>query len=96
VRRAVALRLEEPFASSHVSLAVPAGDAVLKLNFPHAESAREPDALAHWAGDGAVRLLARDDARRALLIERARPGTPLWDTDDDAATHAAVAQYLAG
>jgi streptomycin 6-kinase len=70
---------------------VPAGDAVLKLNFPHAESAREPDALAHWAGDGAVRLLARDDARRALLIERARPGTPLWAEDDDAATHAAAA-----
>jgi streptomycin 6-kinase len=84
------LRLQEPFAGSHVSLAVPARDAVLKINFPHEESAREPDALAHWAGDGAVRLLARDDARRALLIERARPGTPLWDSGDDAATHTAA------
>jgi streptomycin 6-kinase len=84
------LRLQEPFAGSHVSLAVPAGDAVLKINFPHEESAREPDALAHWAGDGAVRLLARDDARRALLLERADPGTPLWAEDDDAATHAAA------
>jgi streptomycin 6-kinase len=73
-----------------VSLAVPAGDAVLKLNFPHEESVREPDALAHWAGDGAVRLLARDDARRALLIERAEPGTQLWAEDDDAATEAAA------
>ena len=69
---------------------MPAGEAVLKLNFPHEESAREPDALDHWAGDGAVRLLARDDPRRALLIERARPGTPLWESDDDAATHAAA------
>jgi streptomycin 6-kinase len=73
-----------------VSLAVPAGDAVLKLNFPHEESVREPDALAHWAGDGAVRLLARDDARRALLLERAQPGTQLWAEDDDAATAAAA------
>jgi streptomycin 6-kinase len=73
-----------------VSLAVPAGDAVLKINFPHPESVREPDALAHWAGDGAVRLLARDDARRALLLERAEPGTPLWAEADDAATHAAA------
>ncbi len=73
-----------------MSLAVPAGDAVLKLNFPHAESACEPDALAHWAGDGAVRLLARDDGRRALLLERAEPGTPLWAEDDGAATAAAA------
>jgi streptomycin 6-kinase len=85
------LRLGEPFAGSHVSLAVPAGDAVLKLNFPHEESAREPDALAHWGGDGAVRLLARDDIRRALLLERAEPGTQLWAEDDDAATAAAAA-----
>jgi streptomycin 6-kinase len=89
------LRLGEPFAGSHVSLAVPAGDeAVLKINFPHEESAREPDALAHWAGDGAVALLARDDSRRALLIERAEPGTQLWEEDEDAATRA-VAEVLA-
>src|SRR5262249_54314300 len=24
-----------------------------------------------------------DDERRALLLERCRPGTPLWDTDED-------------
>lgn len=63
---------------------------MLKINFPHPESACEPDALAHWAGDGAVRLLARDDARRALLIERAQPGTQLWAEDEDAATRAAA------
>jgi streptomycin 6-kinase len=58
-----------------VSLAVPAGDAVLKVNFPHEESAREPDALAHWAGDGAVRLIDHDPETRSMLIERCRPGT---------------------
>jgi streptomycin 6-kinase len=83
------LRLEQPYAG-HVSLAVPAGEAVLKINFPHPESAREPDALAHWDGDGAARLLARDDERRALLIERCRPGTQAWAESDEAATRAAA------
>jgi streptomycin 6-kinase len=63
---------------------VPAGDAVLKLNAPsHREADHEADALACWAGGGAVRLLARDDVRRALLLERCRPGTRLWDADVD-------------
>ena len=38
------------------------------------EADEEPDALALWDGDGAVRLLRHDRARRALLLERARPG----------------------
>ena len=38
------------------------------------ESDEEADALELWDGDGAVRLLRRDRGRRALLIERARPG----------------------
>jgi streptomycin 6-kinase len=56
----------------------PAGDAVLKVNEPwHFEAEFEADALALWDGDGAVRLLAHDRGRRALLVERCRPGTPL-------------------
>ncbi|HEX7525356.1 MAG TPA: aminoglycoside phosphotransferase family protein, partial [Gaiellaceae bacterium] len=39
------------------------------------ESLQEADALERWDGDGAVRLLARDDARNALLLERCEPGT---------------------
>src|SRR5207302_5092348 len=35
------------------------------------------DALARWDGDGAVRLLERDPAGTALLLERCQPGTPL-------------------
>ena len=57
---------------SHV---VPAGDVVLKIQWPHRESEHEADALELWQGDGAVRLLARDDERHALLLERCRPGT---------------------
>jgi streptomycin 6-kinase len=76
------LELEEPLDHGR-SLVVPAGDAVLKLNAPsHVEAEHEADALAFWDGDGAVRLLARDDARRALLLERCRPGTELGDQPD--------------
>ena len=79
------LELEQPIATAH-SLVVPAGEAVLKLNAPsHAEAEHEAEALACWRGAGAVRLLARDDARRAFLCERCRPGTPLWDAGIDEA-----------
>jgi streptomycin 6-kinase len=57
--------------------------AVLKLQHPHRESEQEADALERWDGDGAVKLLARDDERHALLLERCEPGTFLsqWDGD---------------
>jgi streptomycin 6-kinase len=54
------------------------------------ESDEEGDALALWAGDGAVRLVRRDDARRALLIERADPGTDLAELPESHATAIAV------
>jgi streptomycin 6-kinase len=69
---------------SRHSLVVPAGDAVLKLNAPADEDAKhEPHALGFWSGDGAVRLFDRDDDRGALLLERCRPGTRLWDDRRD-------------
>jgi len=77
------LELEEPFPTPH-ALVIPAGDVVLKVNADwHYETEYEADALERWAGRGAVRVLARDDERRALLLERCRPGTPLWDTAED-------------
>jgi streptomycin 6-kinase len=54
--------------------------AVLKIGFPHREGAQEADALARWAGDGAVRLLERDDMQYALLLERCDPGTFLSES----------------
>ncbi len=51
--------------------------AVLKVFFPDHESFQEPDALERWNGDGAVRLLRRDDERCALLLERCEPGRAL-------------------
>jgi streptomycin 6-kinase len=83
------LQLEHPFEHAHVSLVAPArlpdgSQAVLKVNFPDLESEREADALAFWEGVGAVRLLAHDPGRRALLVERCVPGSTLWEIDDDA------------
>ena len=47
--------------------------AVLKIHGPRSDEQRSADVLAHYAGNGAVRLLERDPA--GLLIERATPGT---------------------
>jgi len=43
--------------------------AALKVSFPDQESLGEAPALAAWDGDGAVRVLERDDCRFALLLE---------------------------
>ncbi|MGZ4290670.1 MAG: aminoglycoside phosphotransferase family protein [Gaiellaceae bacterium] len=73
-----------PGACGHVVRAeLPDGTpAVLKLSNPHRESLHEADALQRWDGDGAVRLLERDDARNAMLLERCEPGTFLSRSDD--------------
>jgi streptomycin 6-kinase len=60
-------------------------EAVLKVQLPgDFEAEHEAEALRFWDGKGAVRLLEHDPERRALLIERCRPGTPLGDQYDDA------------
>jgi streptomycin 6-kinase len=56
--------------------------AVLKVFWPHREAEQEADALERWDGDGAVRLLARDDERHALLLERCEPGSFLSTAND--------------
>lgn len=78
----------EPYPAGAAGLAVRADlpdgtPAVLKMTNPHRESEQEADALERWDGDGAVLLLARDDARHALLLERCDPGTFLSDWDGD-------------
>jgi streptomycin 6-kinase len=71
--------LGEPFHLSRYSFVAPAGeDAVLKVTSPEDdESDQEADALLCWNGDGAPRLLRCAPERRAMLIERARPGTDI-------------------
>jgi streptomycin 6-kinase len=84
------LRLGAAFARSQVSLALAAERAdgtpvVLKVQYPHRECAHEAEALRVWDGDGAVRLLAHDPARHALLLERCLPGSPLSERPPDEA-----------
>ena len=81
------LRVAEPYVPGvcgHV-VGVDLADgtpAVLKVFWPHHEAEQEADALERWGGDGAVRLLARDDERHALLLERCEPGSFLSDASD--------------
>jgi streptomycin 6-kinase len=79
------LELERPFEYAFASLALPAGDVVLKIQFPDREAEHEAEALRLWDGDGAVRLLEHDPERHALLLERARPGTSLVQVGQDEA-----------
>jgi streptomycin 6-kinase len=48
------------------------------------------DAFERWGGRGAVRLLAHDRDRRAMLLERCRPGRQLWSLPDERATEIAA------
>ena len=69
----------EPGAAGYaVRATLPDGSpAVLKLINPHREARDEAAALERWDGNGAVRLLAHDPERWALLLERCEPGTVL-------------------
>jgi streptomycin 6-kinase len=86
------LTLGSPFSASQFSFVVPAGeDAVLKIVPEQDDESRdEVDALALWNGEGAVRLLRHDAARKALLLERVKPGTDLTEVSDEEATKVAV------
>lgn len=82
VERSWDLRIGPPYELSY-NYGAPATSGsrtacVVKLTVPgtpHRD--REAAALTAYSGRGAVRLLARDDTRGALLLERADPGTSL-------------------
>jgi streptomycin 6-kinase len=74
--------LGDVFPDAYVSAPIAATlddgtEVVLKLQFPDRETEHEADALLQWDGAGAIRLLAHDRDRHALLLERCTPGTPL-------------------
>jgi streptomycin 6-kinase len=76
VAREWGVPLGERLTAGRFSYVAFAGDdAVLKVvPVEDDEADHEADALELLAGDGAVRLLRHDRDRRAMLIERARPG----------------------
>ncbi|WP_055591015.1 aminoglycoside phosphotransferase family protein [Streptacidiphilus griseoplanus] len=76
------LRLGAPFLGGSCAWVAPAElpdgrRAVLKVSWPHPEAVGEAEALRLWDGHGAVRVLAHDAGRCALLLERCDPGTEL-------------------
>jgi streptomycin 6-kinase len=91
------LTVEPPFPMSYGYVAPAVRDdgsrVVLKLRVPDSEARDEIEALRAYDGAGAVRLLAHDAARGALLLERAEPGTVLasaTDIDDETKTRIAA------
>jgi streptomycin 6-kinase len=79
------LELGEPWSNSSGSLTMPATRGreglILKIQLPDREGVHEADALRRWDGAGAVRLIDHDPERRAMLLERCEPGTPLSAID---------------
>ena len=59
----------------------------LKLVWPHVEARDEPLVLRHWDGHGAVRLVAADPGRGALLLEALDPTRDLRSVDVDTACY---------
>lgn len=85
-----ALTLGKPYQLSAAGYAVRADlpdgtPTVLKLINPHREAEHEADALELLDGEGTARLLARDDVRDAMLLERCEPGTCLAEAGRDVA-----------
>lgn len=71
--------------------------AILKLGVPHQELTREINALQHFRGNGAVRLMKAQTDKGAMLLERLQPGHTLLAVDDPhqaAAIAADVAKNL--
>lgn len=66
---------------------------VLKVGWPHVESAQEHLALRAWDGRGAVRLVAADPSRGALLLERLDSDRDLDTVDIDEACAAIGGLY---
>jgi streptomycin 6-kinase len=99
VCREWSLHLDQPYAMRcHWVARVHRPDgspAVLKLGpLGVPETAAEVTALRHFAGQGAVRLLAHDATRGALLLEQARPGTTVASVGLDIVATAAIITVL--
>ena len=89
----------EPFETGMAGWTAPAttatgGDVVVKLSYPHDEARDEAAALRAWHGVGAVELLDADTDDWALLLQRLRPGTTLFDARLPTEAHLAVGAEL--
>ena len=83
------LQVGPPFSHAAVSCSwvapvTPAdgSPAVLKLAMPHMEGEHEIAGLRYWNGDPTVLLLAADEDRGAMLLERCIPGNTLKELSE--------------
>lgn len=92
------MRIGVPFALSYNYVApatlADGTEAVIKLGPGIPELAHEINALRHFDGRGIVRLLDADPAHGIMLLERASPGTPLAELDDEASMTDAAATVM--
>jgi streptomycin 6-kinase len=82
------VRLMPPFQDMSFNYVAPAirsddTEVVLKVGVPNPELVTEIAALKSFNGNGAVILFNVASDLGALLLERLRPGTPLFNVDDD-------------
>jgi len=86
----------EGLSYNYVAPAVRAdgSDVVLKIGVPNPELRAEIEALRLYAGHGSARLLEADRDRGLLLLERLKPGTPLFSLTDDAQATSIAAQVM--
>lgn len=67
---------------------------IVKVCSPGGEFRLQADALRHFDGRGAVRLLGSDNRDEVMLLERCEPGALLHALDDDAAATAIAASVM--
>jgi streptomycin 6-kinase len=86
------LELGPRITAGRYSYVAPAGDdAILKIvPIEDTDADHIAEALRVWNGDGAVRLLRHEPARRALLLERLVPGTEAAEVSEEEAIAAAI------
>jgi streptomycin 6-kinase len=92
------LTLLPPFELSYNYVAPAVTDAglpvVLKVGVPDPELLAEIAALQHYDGRGIVQLLDADPGQGILLLEQLRPGTPLFELDDEERATAIAARLM--
>ena len=93
------ISLATPFDNLSFNLVIPGKlpdgtEAVLKLGVPNKELTSEARALRLYQGFGAVRLFDADPERGILLLERAIPGEPICELEDEKSSATIAAMVM--
>jgi len=93
------LTIGDPFPDAAYNLVAPAtrhdgSQTVVKVSPPRGEYELQAAALRTVAGSGIVRLLEDGPEQRAMLVEQAHPGRPIFELDDDVTATRIAAEIL--